>query len=308
MKHLTWRRLLWFIALPLFSIVVGCAPNATTAQKSAFVSKNLTTSSAGKTTLHLAKAKKAQTKPKPIPILQFGNSGPQVEYLNEALAMLNELPISFTPSSSNPHAPQNIQKLVGTHKNPIHGSFRWKYKSLIPLYQSAWNPMQFNILTKGALMSFESQHGITIDGIAGPQVWGALKTALRTDDIYTGPYINVTVAKTNPEKLYVWKNGTVIYSSLANTGIAQSPTQDGTWPVYLRYRSQTMQGTTPWGSTYSDPGVPWINYFHGGDAIHGFIRSSYGFPQSLGCVELPIANADQVYHMIHYGTLVTVQS
>jgi hypothetical protein len=37
--------------------------------------------------------------------------------------------------------------------------------------------------------------------------------------------------------------------------------------------------------------VYWINYFNGGDAVHGFVRASYGFPQSLGCVELPIPTA-----------------
>ena len=37
-----------------------------------------------------------------------------------------------------------------------------------------------------------------------------------------------------------------------------------------------MAGTNPDGSHYDDPGVPWVSYFHGGDALHGFIRASYG--------------------------------
>ena len=34
-------------------------------------------------------------------------------------------------------------------------------------------------------------------------------------------------------------------------------------------------------------GIKWISYFNHGEAIHGFNRPTYGFPQSVGCVEAP---------------------
>jgi lipoprotein-anchoring transpeptidase ErfK/SrfK len=40
--------------------------------------------------------------------------------------------------------------------------------------------------------------------------------------------------------------------------------------------------------------------------VHGFVRPAYGFPQSNGCVELPVSNASKVYQLDPYGTLVTV--
>ena len=67
-----------------------------------------------------------------------------------------------------------------------------------------------------------------------------------------------------------------------------------------------MSGTNPDGSHYSDPGVPYVAYFNGGDAVHGFVRGSYGWPQSLGCVELPYGAAAVVYKYDPIGTLVTV--
>ena len=67
-----------------------------------------------------------------------------------------------------------------------------------------------------------------------------------------------------------------------------------------------MAGSNPNGSYYVDHGVRWVNYFDGGVAIHGFVRVSYGFPQSLGCVELPVAHAAVAWRWIHYGTVVTV--
>ena len=68
-----------------------------------------------------------------------------------------------------------------------------------------------------------------------------------------------------------------------------------------------MIGTNVDGSHYNDPGVPWVNYFNGGDAVHGYIRPSYGVPQSNGCVELPIATAQKVYGMLALGDLVIVE-
>jgi hypothetical protein len=119
-------------------------------------------------------------------------------------------------------------------------------------------------------------------------------------------YSWVYVSETLPELLTLWHNGRIVLTSLANTGIPASPTALGTYPVYLRYRSQTMRVINPNGTPYVDPGVPYVNYFDGGDAVHGFVRAAYGFPQSLGCVELPPPVAGAVWPYLHYGTLVTV--
>ena len=48
-------------------------------------------------------------------------------------------------------------------------------------------------------------------------------------------------------------------------------------------------------SDYNDPGIRCISYFNGGDAIHAFNRASFGTPQSLGCVELPLASAAKAW-------------
>ena len=69
-----------------------------------------------------------------------------------------------------------------------------------------------------------------------------------------------------------------------------------------------MKGTNPDGSTYDDPNVPWASYFNGGDALHGFVRAKYGFPQSNGCVEMTVANAGMLWPLTPIGTLVTVRA
>jgi hypothetical protein len=96
-----------------------------------------------------------------------------------------------------------------------------------------------------------------------------------------------------------------VLHSLANTGIPGRTTVPGTFPVYLRYLNTIMKGTNPNGTKYADP-VKFVSYFNGGDAVHYFLRGSYGFPQSLGCVELPYTAAQRAWPYLTYGSLVTV--
>ncbi len=67
-----------------------------------------------------------------------------------------------------------------------------------------------------------------------------------------------------------------------------------------------MSGKNPDGSTYHDPGIKWVSYFYQGDALHAFDRASYGTPQSLGCVEMTLEEAEKVYPYTPIGTPVTV--
>jgi len=49
-----------------------------------------------------------------------------------------------------------------------------------------------------------------------------------------------------------------------------------------------------------------VAYFNGGDAVHQFPRPGYGWPQSLGCVELPSSTAENIWGTDPIGTLVSV--
>jgi hypothetical protein len=157
-------------------------------------------------------------------------------------------------------------------------------------------------------VNFEDQSGLKTDGQAGPQVWTALLAAVQAGHGDANPYDWVLVSQSLPESATVYENGASVYSTPVNTGVPGAITENGTWPVFARYTVTTMTGTNPDGSHYSDPGIQWVSYFHGGDALHGFVRPGYGYPQSDGCVEMPIANAKVVFPLTPLGTLVTVQA
>jgi peptidoglycan hydrolase-like protein with peptidoglycan-binding domain len=217
--------------------------------------------------------------------------------LQQVLATIGYLPLSFTPAGPLV-APQEIAQ-------PQEGSFAWRWPEPASL-ESLWSEGIDNTISKGAVMAFESQHGMKTDGNAGPAVWQALLADLSTGTLDGSAYNYVYVSKAIPQTATVYSNGVRAYSTPANTGVSSAPTASGTFPVYLRYKVTTMSGTNPDGSKYSDPGIPWVSYFNGGDALHGFVRGSYGTPQSVGCVELPPANAAVVFPMTPIGTLVTV--
>ncbi len=160
--------------------------------------------------------------------------------------------------------------------------------------------------TRGALMVYQSDHGLAATGDPDGSTWASLLAAETLGHGDPEPYTFVTVSESIPETLEVHRGSHVVITTPANTGVAGAETELGTFPIYARYVSTTMSGTNPDGSSYVDPGVPWVNYFNGGDAVHGFPRASYGFPQSNGCVELPIGTAAQVYPLLAIGDLVIV--
>lgn len=160
--------------------------------------------------------------------------------------------------------------------------------------------------TRGALMVYQSDHGLAATGAPDGSTWASLLAAETLGHGDPEPYTFVTVSESIPETLQVHRGSHVVITTPANTGVAGAETELGTFPIYARYVSTTMSGTNPDGSHYEDPGVPWVNYFNGGDAVHGFPRASYGFPQSNGCVELPIGTAAQVYPLLAIGDLVVV--
>jgi lipoprotein-anchoring transpeptidase ErfK/SrfK len=146
-----------------------------------------------------------------------------------------------------------------------------------------------------------------VDGIAGTEVWSALLVDIGTGKVDANPYVYVFVSKQLPEALTLFANGDPLLANIpVNTGAPGADTTDGTYPVFEHVLSSRMKGTNPDGSTYDDPNVPWASFFLGGDALHGFVRATYGSPQSNGCVEMTIANAAKVWPLTPIGTLVTV--
>jgi peptidoglycan hydrolase-like protein with peptidoglycan-binding domain len=231
---------------------------------------------------------------------QFTVAPGSILRLQQLLAELGYLPLTFTPASPLTSPTQEGNNQVG--------SFSWRWANQPLALETLWTPGVSNVITTGAVMNFEDQNGLKTDGVAGPQVWTDLLADVQSGKGDANPWNYVLVSQSLPESATVYSNGAAVYSTPVNTGVAGASTANGTFPVYARYTVTTMSGTNPDGSHYVDPGIQWVSYFNGGDALHGFVRASYGFPQSDGCVEMPVAHAAVVFPLTPLGTLVTVQA
>lgn len=224
--------------------------------------------------------------------------------LQQLLAQLGYLPMSWSADLLGTVTPGDYAGQIAAAYSPPAGSFTWQGGYPSGIY-SFWKEGQPNLLEKGAIMGFEADHNMSPDGVVSPAVWTAVLKAAENGKRNTHGYSYAIANQSTPQSLTIWHNGHVVLDSVANLGIAAEPTQNGTFPVYEKLQSQIMRGVNPGGSHYADP-VQWVSYFNGGSAVHYYERGSYGYSQSLGCVELPYAAAEESYPNLPYGTLITV--
>ena len=226
----------------------------------------------------------------------------------QLLAELGYLPLEFRyRGKAVPRTPTAQEDAAA---DPPAGRFVWRYSDAPQQLKTQWKPGSDGVVTKGAIMRFESDHDMTTDGVLSPAVWKALIDAAVAGSKSSFGYSFAMVHEADSgETTTLWHNGKTIITTPANTGSAAAGgTATGTYPVFEHLASTTMSGVNPDGSTYVDPGILWVSYFNGGDALHYYDRASYGFPQSDGCVEMPLAAAAKIWPYTPIGTLVDVSS
>jgi hypothetical protein len=268
--------------------------------------------------------------------VRYAHTAFSIRLEDQLLAELRYLPVTFVPANAKPKpkppvttttvpattttvpastttttiaSPAIKDRLKAKKPNPTalqKGSFVWRFPKIVGPLKSLWRVGTNNVVLQGALMNFQAVHGLSWSTGMTTQTWQLILQAATRKQYDPTSYNYVVVRQQQPEELLLYVNGHHVYNSFVNTGVSSAPTSSGTYPVYLRYTVTTMSGTYPGGGTYSDPGIPWVSYFHGGDALHGFLRSQYGYPQSLGCVEMPFTNAMHVWPYTPIGTLVSV--
>ena len=226
--------------------------------------------------------------------------------LEQLLAQAGYLPVRWAAAADQ--APPTTHTELAATAEPPAGRFHWRYPNTPHELRALWRTGKWNEIVRGAVMMFEDEHHLDVDGFVGPKVWGALLADTIAGRRRTDGYSYVYVHRAVPQSLTLWHAGRTILRSPGNTGVPAAPTQLGSFPVFEHIPIGTMSGTNPDGTHYHDPGIRWISYFNHGDAIHAFNRASFGTPQSLGCVELPLAAAARVWPYTPIGTLVTVEN
>jgi peptidoglycan hydrolase-like protein with peptidoglycan-binding domain len=228
---------------------------------------------------------------------------PPIAGLQQALARLG-----YLGAKLHPRYIVHIASGAETRREAAEHAFHPPRGALVPDPSDA-PPVDMGHLdatTRGALEVYQADRGLEATGEPNSATWASLlfdETVHRRDP---QPYTWVAVSESLPETLDVHRGHHVVFTTPVNTGVPGAETEQGIFPIYARYVSTTMSGEDVDGTKYVVPDVPWVNYFNGGDAVHGYPREAYGFPQSNGCVELPIEAAHTVFGMLAIGDIVEV--
>lgn len=122
---------------------------------------------------------------------------------------------------------------------------------------------------------------------------------------FPSEYRWIDVDLTN-QSLTAYENGLPVYSTLVSSGLWDTPTVTGQYRIYLRLKSQDMNGYNI-GYDYFIPDVPYVMYFTGNYALHGaYWHNDFGKPRSHGCVNLSVPDAEWLFNFSQTGTLVNV--
>ena len=221
-----------------------------------------------------------------------------------------------------------------------HPFFLWPVPHILQKTADAYPWNLKNPFIRGALIQFERYNDILYaKGISNGTLHKAVLerlfsgTAIKNTHSWRWVLVTKATGTKQPEELHLWEHkggvGSWVWHTRINTGVLGA-TPDGTWPVYQRLPVTTMVGKFPvpisatrykaggnvglfnghpvYWQPYDDHGIKWVSYFDNGRGIHYYPRERYGFPQSAGCVEEPLATAPITYRLLRYGVPVTISS
>ncbi|WP_239539613.1 L,D-transpeptidase [Microbacterium sp. B35-04] len=115
------------------------------------------------------------------------------------------------------------------------------------------------------------------------------------------------------QRATLFENDQVVQSFVISSGAASTGTPTGNFTVYA-YTSITDMGALCYNpnavNSYCTEDVPWVTWFYPDIAFHGAsaFRSSLGFPQSHGCVNMWDDAAKFIYDWSRVGTEVSVHN
>lgn len=203
----------------------------------------------------------------------------------------------------------------GTYQPPIPGA--------AVTVAAQWNsPTQLQLVPKTADGYWPPdatvEVGAHVDGVPGKDGSWFTGSVDRTFSTGDKRVIDVDLGT---QTLSACLNGNMANQFLISSGIApKDTTATGNFYIYDRERDAEMKsGDNPFAPGYYDvKHVPWTQYFHAGDALHGaWWHNNFGHPMSHGCVNVStptdnhqwpnaVADAEYLWHFDNLGDPVIV--
>ncbi len=151
--------------------------------------------------------------------------------------------------------------------------------------------------TTAAVIAFQKWEGLPRDGVLGPATLARLKTAARPTPRTQGGSGRRVEVLIDRQLVLAIQNNMVVRALHVSTGKPSTPTPIGSYSVYAQYPR--------WWSTPFREWLLWASPFVGGVAMHQFPDVPV-YAASHGCVRVPEANAQWLYHFVSVGNPVRV--
>jgi lipoprotein-anchoring transpeptidase ErfK/SrfK len=146
-----------------------------------------------------------------------------------------------------------------------------------------------------------------VDGVAEvqlpttpvPSSPAVIPTSSLPSEISEARWIDVDLTH---QTVTAYEGQTPVYTTLASTGLPNTPTVEGQFRIWIKLSYDDMSGP---GYYLED--VPYVMYFYQGYGLHGvWWHANFGHPMSHGCVNLPTDAAEWLFNWADVGTLVNI--
>ncbi len=115
----------------------------------------------------------------------------------------------------------------------------------------------------------------------------------RAPEIDTERWVSVDLYE---QVLIAYEGTQPVFATLVSSGLADWPTREGLFHVYVRYPRARMSGAEGQPDFYYLEEVPWTMYFDGDIGLHGtYWHDGFGYRHSHGCVNLSITDSNWLY-------------
>ncbi|MCJ7551386.1 MAG: L,D-transpeptidase family protein [Anaerolineae bacterium] len=140
---------------------------------------------------------------------------------------------------------------------------------------------------------------VPVTDLPGPTLSNPLFEPAPTWAINEERWIDVDLSE---QRVTAYEGQTPVQSYLVSTGLPHTPTPEGQFRIWVKFRYDDMEG-----ADYFLEDVPWVMYFYQGYGFHGvWWHANWGSPMSHGCVNQPNEMAEWLFNFAEVGTLVNV--
>ncbi|MCJ7431990.1 MAG: L,D-transpeptidase [Anaerolineales bacterium] len=139
--------------------------------------------------------------------------------------------------------------------------------------------------------------------VEGRKVARVIPNTATPQGISSNRWIDVDLAE---QTLAVYDNNHLVFATVIASGQEPFWTRPGTFQIFQKKEVETMRNNDPSDFYYLD-NVPWTMYFDGARALHGaYWRTRFGYPQSHGCINLSVGDANWLFQWAHEGDWVYI--